>query len=109
MLNTTSSLYDAVYLPPGATNIKIHVLIMENFSSGGKFTINGNGSPIAYYDITSPVSAGFTIEKDISGLTSQALILSMASTTITSAIPAIFMISIGRFNNGDYSKLFKFR
>lgn len=109
ILNSTSSLYDAVYLPPGTTNIKIHVLIMENFSGSGKFNINGNGALIASYDITGPVSAGFTIEKDISGLTSQALILSMASTTITTAIPAIFMISIGRFNNGDYSKLFKFR
>ncbi|WP_213076823.1 hypothetical protein, partial [Escherichia coli] len=101
---STASLNAGCVLPKGVSRIKIHVMFKGKFV-GGRFTIAANGNPIAYF--TEPErDYGYVIEID-RDIESSSLILSLHSTEVLSDSPATIQVSIGRFNNGEYSPRFK--
>lgn len=105
-INSTASLNAGCVLPKGVSRIKIHVMFKGKFV-GGRFTIAANGNPIAYF--TEPErDYGYVIEID-RDIESSSLILSLHSTEVLSDSPATIQVSIGRFNNGEYSPRFKWR
>lgn len=105
-INSTASLNAGCVLPKGVSRIKIHVMFKSKFV-GGRFTIAANGKPIAYF--TEPErDYGYVVEAD-RDIESPSLILSLHSTEVLSDSPATIQVSIGRFNNGEYSPRFKWR
>lgn len=105
-VSSTSSLNAGCVLPPGTTKVKIHIMFKGAFP-GGKFAIGINGAPALNLD--EPAHPyGFVIERDVT-LASPSLIITLSSTEISAPLPTSIQVSMGRFNNGEYSKIFKFR
>lgn len=105
-VSSKSSLNSGCVLPPDTTKVKIHIMFKGAFP-GGKFTIGINGAPAMYFN--EPAHPyGFVIERDVT-LASPSLIITLHSTEISTPLPTSIQVSMGRFNNGEYSKIFKFR
>jgi hypothetical protein len=105
-VSSTSSLNSGCVLPPGTTKVKIHIMFKGAFP-GGKFAIGINGAPALYLNETAH-PYGFVIERDVT-LASPSLIITLSSTEIFTPLPTSIQVSMGRFNNGEYTKNFKFR
>lgn len=118
LLNTSfdvsknESLSAGVVLPPEMSvennnmRVKVQIIFHDNFP-GGNFNLKFNGEVVAYFKESSHPK-GYVLEKDIK-TKSGVLLIELANTEIGTSVPATLQLSIGRFNNGDVAKMFKWQ
>ena len=104
-LGAVGSLSAGVILPTGVTRVKLLIQYRQSTPSS-TFTISAGGVALAFYS-EGAHSSGDVVGKNLT-LPSNSTYLSLSSTSLSGTYPATAVLLIGRFNNGDVSKLFTY-